>query len=707
MKPRVLLIGVVVAVVLHSCHSASFTKSFGPASTANSKDQALQAPVIQLVRGGSCDAAHGLVGSTSVIDHRDLGNPGRISLLGLPFTFLDQVVFVSPPSYNDHEPCVPRLQQSTDSTKPGYKLWLAENEKAEVYHGIESIGWVVLENGAGCGFYVGSATVTSEFTTIDLPSGLGNRPWVFTMIQSTNNGADSNMQYDTRPKNLRGFVKTRMSLRDNSARRFQLKLETDEASTVAPSSELVGYLAIDSGCTRTQDKGDASDFSSTCPPDFGVVTLGGTEYDYGVGVVKTTKSQMATQAVGFAQRFGGVPVVLINMQTFADKTPAEIRTISVSQNGFEFIIEEDTTKTKDTTHDSEWVAWLALCVHTPTPTPTPTATPPTPTPSPTPTCAIPTSQVAGLVGTASDVDYHDINNPGRINLSNLAFTFVDPVVFVAGPSRNEIDACVPRIQRTTSPDSFKLWLAETQKSDVKHPSESVGYLVLENGAACNYYVGKTTVTNAFTAVDLPSPTSAFGVGLGPRPWIFQMIQSANNGATPNIDASNPPNNLRGYVKPRMTMNDNSPSRFRLKLETDQDSNTAPSWETVGYLAINSGCSKTQAAGDLSDYSTICPAVTSGKIMLGTTLYDYVLGIKKSGVADPDTVQFGSFTFKDRPVVLANMQSFLDSASAEIRIVRISTTGFFFTVEASQDRDGSVITVHNGEWVAWIAIGILQ
>eukprot|EP00301_Raphidiophrys_heterophryoidea_P024627 c8063_g2_i1.p1 GENE.c8063_g2_i1~~c8063_g2_i1.p1 ORF type:complete len:730 (-),score=201.50 c8063_g2_i1:73-2229(-) len=714
MKPRVLLIGVVVAVVLHSCHSASFTKSFGPASTANSKDQALQAPVIQLVRGGSCDAAHGLVGSTSVIDHRDLGNPGRISLLGLPFTFLDQVVFVSPPSYNDVECVVPRIYQnvSSFSTKPGFKLWLAENEKAEVYHGIESIGWVVLESAPGCNYFVGSTTITNNFIQVELPWGsdsyLGKRPWIFQMIQSTNNGADFDMHYDTRPTNIRGFVKTRMSLRDNSARLFQLKLETDRAATSQPVSELVAFLAIDSGCTQTQDKGDSTDFAVMCEKQYGTIVIGGLTFDYALGVAKTAASNMDTQYVSFGTIFSAPPVVLANMQTTLDPTPAEIRTKSISTTQFQFIIEEDKTVDSNVRHESEWVAWLALCPHvtpTPTPTPTPTATPsatPTPTPTSTPTCDPSTAQAVGIVGSTSSVDHHDINSPGRIDLSIYAFSFVDPVVIVGPPTKHDADAVVPRIQHNSVLSGFKLWLAETQTSNVTHGTEEIGYLVLENSVqACTYYVGKTAVTRDFTAVNLPSSSRDV---LGARPWIFQMIQSVNNGADANMDASNPPtkDNLRGFVKTRMTLSDNSASRFQLKLETDQDSDTKPSWENVGFLAVNSGCTATQDMGDATDFSQLCTD-QFGQITLAGVTYDYLLGVAK-GAGSSQTVYFKK-TFAANPVVLANLQTSLHTSSAELRVVSRSVSQLEFQIEQGQTRpDQNSVQPHGPEWVAWIAIG---
>jgi len=312
------------------------------------------------------DAVCGVKGARAFldnIDHRDVNKPGRIDFSSIrTFHFDDPVILMTPPTTTSPNPAVLRVQFQT--FPPGFKTWLATPYPYDVARTPESSSFVTFEKGVGANYFVGSTDLRGidGFVKITLPEriGLGSRPWVFRQLQSTANGANPAISTTAQPHGLRGYVKTRMSLADNTALTFQLRLEADANPTTAhvPEQETVGYLAIDSGCSQTQAFGDNSNLAEGCGTRYGSLELGGKRYDFALGIYRSSTDPSTVESIQFGKVFQYAPVVLVDLQTSNEAKPLEIRTKTVTPKQYDFVV---------TSHElapsprlAEWVAWLAI-----------------------------------------------------------------------------------------------------------------------------------------------------------------------------------------------------------------------------------------------------------------------------------------------------------------------------------------------------------
>jgi len=304
--------------------------------------------------------ARGGAGSASDVTNTDGNTPGRIELSSLICAPASPVVFASPPTASDSTEAVVRVESFGTS---GFKLWLVESRACDMVHSKETVSWIVTEPGSGPNFEVGTVSLTRLFKPVATTStGLGKRPWVFTLVQSSNNNAGPHgftLGY-LGGGGVRGYVKTRMTMQSTGAG-FNLKLEADatnENSDTSLDAETVAYLAINSGCSRSQS-GDTDSFSSFCSTTFGSITIAGTTYKYALGI-RSTKTYASSYSVSFGKVFKSTPIVLANVQTYLDADPCEIRTTGISTRKFSFSVEHDKSVLFAPYHGPEWVAWLAL-----------------------------------------------------------------------------------------------------------------------------------------------------------------------------------------------------------------------------------------------------------------------------------------------------------------------------------------------------------
>jgi len=290
----------------------------------------------------------GALGDLYDLTTSDDNTPGHIDLSGLNFAFTRPVVIVSPPSYNGNTACVLRVGKT--ALPQGYKVFLAEPDYTNSTHEAETGSYLVLEQGLGSNYFVGTVQVDSEdgHTKVTLPDSpaLGLRPWVFQLVQSSTNSS--------------AFVKTRMSLSGNSAREFELWLEADESDRNNTGSAVVGYVAINSGCATTQLDGDSSSFGAVCLNQYGSISLDGHVHDYALGIVDTAAGINNIQIASFGKEFTAPPRVFANMQTARGVRAADLRTKGIDELSFKFVVEEDQSEPIEDKHPSEWVAWLAI-----------------------------------------------------------------------------------------------------------------------------------------------------------------------------------------------------------------------------------------------------------------------------------------------------------------------------------------------------------
>lgn len=214
-----------------------------------------------------------------------------------------------------------------------------------------------------------------------------------------------------------------------------------------------------------------------------------------------------------------------------------------------------------------------------------------------------------------------------------------------------------------------MWLSDIGTSKTIHRTEDSGFLVLEKGAGPEYLVGTFDLAGSDQnkVVSLTNPI------LGENPSVFVMIQSANNEANPSQSTSTlASGTINGYVRVRTIYS--SVTDVKFLLETDNRAPTSAQTETVGYLAIKSGCTVS------AEGAPTC-AEKVGSISVGGVKYDYILGRAKSAAAgQTSTVNFGK-SFGDTPTILINIESTENGFSCGARLPDVEGSKFEIYIES--------------------------
>jgi hypothetical protein len=230
-----------------------------------------------------------------------------------------------------------------------------------------------------------------EFTTITLEQDHGPNPFVFARTQTRNNPY---------------FATVRMSPTGEN-KFINLRIQTDAATEFSAkgAQEVVGLIVIKSGCEGPEVE-NADHTSPRCGVGGedgvtqktlrkGTMTLMGEERKYEIALVLTKPGDMAyvLQEYKFASSFERPPIVLAQVMTQRDKDPVYARIYQVSTEELKWGLDEDTCKSDDRSHESEYVALLAIeppppPSPSPSPSSVPTPSPVSPSPSVTPTISI-------------------------------------------------------------------------------------------------------------------------------------------------------------------------------------------------------------------------------------------------------------------------------------------------------------------------------
>eukprot|EP00301_Raphidiophrys_heterophryoidea_P003639 c11636_g1_i1.p1 GENE.c11636_g1_i1~~c11636_g1_i1.p1 ORF type:complete len:809 (-),score=153.67 c11636_g1_i1:167-2566(-) len=306
----------------------------------------------------------GDLGLLHYLNYTDNYAPGHVDGSNSAFAFKKGVLIAGPLSYNGKTASVIRVTQITTQAFQAWFVEAPDNSSTTTLHPLEYSSFLLLDKGWGSNYYVGALAVSGhkQWTNLSLPlAGLGKRPWIFPQIQTAKNGAFFPSNH---PSN--GFVKPRITLQGNSATKAQVLLESYEAYEGDLEEEVVGYLAINSGCEQTQAQGDSSPLGDYCPKaQRGKISINGTEFDYVVGITETSAGVNNYTAVHFNPTNGYLvfktpPLVFASMQTYRGSHSAEIRIWDISGAMFFLVIEEDMSKGNSTGHTNEWVAWMAI-----------------------------------------------------------------------------------------------------------------------------------------------------------------------------------------------------------------------------------------------------------------------------------------------------------------------------------------------------------
>ncbi|NQZ13705.1 MAG: type I secretion C-terminal target domain-containing protein [Alphaproteobacteria bacterium] len=244
------------------------------------------------------------------------------------------------------------------------------------------------------------------------------------------------------------------------------------------------------------------------------------------------------------------PIVKMSIMTNNDGDPYSVRVRNVTENGFEWQIDEfdylDGSRVL-----AEQASWLAISEGTHT------------------------------------LDNGSVIQAGRANVTNETQTTVNfnsafgtaPVVLSQIMTDNDSAAVVSR-NRNINTTSFRVNMLEEEVADGTHATEEVGWIAIEAGgsAASGFLVGATTPT-----VDHTVTTINFGGTFSNTP-VFVHDQQTTNGSDTSWSQSEGVTTTTADV--------------RIGEEQSRDAETNhPGTESVGYFALNEGLLTEAGGGD--------------------------------------------------------------------------------------------------------------
>ena len=234
--------------------------------------------------------------------------------------FTDPVVIAGPPSTNDSQPCVIRVQNVTPT---GFDIRLAEWDYLDGTHPAETVSYLVMDKGRttlpdGSIVEAGSFAGTPTNQNVRFNGLFNTIPVVLTTIASEN-------EIDT--------ISSRTSKITTAS--FAYYFKEQEQNKNQHVKETVHYIAW----------------------ELGQGTIGTLRYEV------TRAANGLTDAWGtvpFQQDFTQAPVFLADMQTNNNSDTAALRADNAAPTGAQLKVEEEQSKDTETTHPEETVGYLAL-----------------------------------------------------------------------------------------------------------------------------------------------------------------------------------------------------------------------------------------------------------------------------------------------------------------------------------------------------------
>ena len=234
--------------------------------------------------------------------------------------------------------------------------------------------------------------------------------------------------------------------------------------------------------------------------------------------------------------------------------------------------------------------------------------------------------------------------------------FQSPIV-VAGPPRfSNSEPCVVRV-RNVDKNGFDIRLTEWNYQDGVHPAETVDYIVLEKGRTV-LVDGVTVEAGSFTGTTSSKPV-VFSGAFVRSPVVLTTIASMNETDT-----------LSGRIK------NIGPASFDYFFREQEKNANIHANEAVNYIAWEPG------KGTMG--SVQFEAMTT-PISVTHSWYDTV---------------FKGF-FQRAPLLVADMQTVVDTDTAALRFQSVTATGFKVKVEEESSLDAEV--AHLAETVGYLAL----
>lgn len=239
---------------------------------------------------------------------------------------------------------------------------------------------------------------------------------------------------------------------------------------------------------------------------------------------------------------------------------------------------------------------------------------------------------------------------------SFASRYSNPIVIAGPPRFNNSDPCVVRI-RNVNATGFDIRLAEWQYQDGKHPRETISYLALEKGRM-QLSDGSQLEAGSFTGTTSVR-TVAFTAAFNRTPVVLTNVASLNETDT-----------IAGRVQ--AIGRDGFAYSFR---EQEKHPLYSHSNETIHYIAWEPGKG---TIGPLQfESATTAQLITSS----------WSTNRLQSAFAQP-------------PMVLADMQTMVNTDTAALRLQPVSASGFQVKIEEEQSKDKEV--THPAERVGYLA-----
>jgi hypothetical protein len=226
-----------------------------------------------------------------------------------------------------------------------------------------------MQNGAGYQYLASTVKVGDKPTQVAIPCThsadcMGPNPFVFASVRTGwRNQVYSTIRVQSMFTPFSGYP---------DWQKFNISVQTYKGYPEPVQKELVDFVVVRSGCTEDQCTCEAfknnRDLMDTvmCIKNAGIHKIEGKDYAFETGIFWSKNNGPHISGdivhqwntVKFHTRFTTPPVVLANVQTdfSTDKDPYNIRIRNVSNESFEFIIDEET----DRAHGSEWVAYYVI-----------------------------------------------------------------------------------------------------------------------------------------------------------------------------------------------------------------------------------------------------------------------------------------------------------------------------------------------------------
>ena len=275
------------------------------------------------------------------------------------------------------------------------------------------------------------------------------------------------------------------------------------------------------------------------------------------------------------------------------------------------------------------------------------------------------------IGGGTDIGAYEVEPPfgeyGTLNNLNhdwqtitLNESYTNPVVIVGDPTLNGPDPAVVRLRNVDS-NSFQLRIQEANYLNDRHAPESVSYLVLEAG---DWILSDGTRISAGTHDSNRLTSSGFDsinlTGFDSPPTVLSQVQTFNES---------------DWVTTRTQ--GQSSSSFQVALQEEEARNGGShAVETIGWLAIDQGVANN---GD-----TLLEGGTTGRAYTHSR----------------STVSF-SQEFDSTPSVIAKLGSYYGADTANLRLDRITNSGFGVRVYEEKSLDSEIN--HTTESISFLAL----